>query len=79
VALVRTDVSRITPPSSGFLRAIGLHVTTSEFMPANPEVPASILGSTRFSEKQWVWNGVHSALLRINQPLIERKSSGSGL
>jgi hypothetical protein len=24
-------------------------------------VPVSIPGSARFSEKQWVWNGVHSA------------------
>jgi hypothetical protein len=24
-------------------------------------VPGSILGATTFSEKQWVWNGVHSA------------------
>jgi hypothetical protein len=23
--------------------------------------PGSILRATRFSEKQWVWNGVHSA------------------
>jgi hypothetical protein len=23
--------------------------------------PGSIPGATRFSEKQWVWNGVHSA------------------
>jgi hypothetical protein len=23
--------------------------------------PGSIPGCTRFSEKQWVWNGVHSA------------------
>jgi hypothetical protein len=23
--------------------------------------PGSIHGATRFSEKQWVWNGVHSA------------------
>jgi hypothetical protein len=27
----------------------------------------------------WVWNGVHSALVRINEELLERKSSGSGL
>jgi hypothetical protein len=23
--------------------------------------PGSISGATRFSEKQWAWNGVHSA------------------
>jgi hypothetical protein len=27
----------------------------------------------RFSEWQWVWNGVHSALVRINKELLERK------
>jgi hypothetical protein len=39
---------------------------------ANPEVPGSIPGATRFSELQWVWNGVHSALLSINEELLER-------
>jgi hypothetical protein len=38
-----------------------------------PEVPGTIPGATRFSEKQWVWNGVHSALVRINDELRERK------
>jgi hypothetical protein len=23
--------------------------------------------------KQWIWNGVHSALVRINEELLERK------
>jgi hypothetical protein len=27
----------------------------------DPEVLGSIPGVSRFSEKQWVWNGVHSA------------------
>jgi hypothetical protein len=31
---------------------------------ADPEVLGSIPGATRFSEYQWVWNGVHSASLR---------------
>jgi hypothetical protein len=26
-----------------------------------------------FSEQQWVWNGVHSALVRVNEELLERK------
>jgi hypothetical protein len=26
-----------------------------------------------FSEQLWVWNGVHSALVRINEELLERK------
>jgi hypothetical protein len=39
----------------------------------------SIPGATRFAEWQWVWNGVHSALVRINEKPLERKSSGFGL
>jgi hypothetical protein len=50
-----------------------LHVPQSDFLIAGPEVPGSIPGATRFSEKQWVWNGVHSALVRINEELLERK------
>jgi hypothetical protein len=45
----------------------------SEFLAPNPEVPGSILEATRFSEQQWVWNEVHSALVRINEELLERK------
>jgi hypothetical protein len=37
-------------------RLCGLVVRVSE-----PEVLGSIHGASRFSEKQWVWNGVHSA------------------
>jgi hypothetical protein len=44
-----------------------------EFLAANPEVPGSIPGSARFSEYQWVWNGIHSALVRVNEKLLERK------
>jgi hypothetical protein len=33
----------------------------SEFLTADPEVPGSIPGAPRFSEQQWVWNGVNSA------------------
>jgi hypothetical protein len=32
----------------------------SEFLAVDPDVPGSIPGATRFSEK-WVWNGVYSA------------------
>jgi hypothetical protein len=39
---------------------------------ANPEVPGSIPGVTRFSEYLRVWNRVHSALVRINEELLER-------
>jgi hypothetical protein len=34
-------------------------VQWSEFFATGPEVPGSILHTT-FSEKLWVWNGVHS-------------------
>jgi hypothetical protein len=33
----------------------------SEFPAANVEVLGSIPDATKFSEVQWVWNGVHSA------------------
>ena len=36
-------------------------VQWSEFLATDTEVPGSIPGATRFSEQQWVWNGVHSA------------------
>jgi hypothetical protein len=36
-------------------------VSWSKFLAANREVPGSILGATKFSAYQWVWNGVHSA------------------
>jgi hypothetical protein len=32
-----------------------------EFFATDPEVPGSIPGATRFSEKYWVCNGIHSA------------------
>jgi hypothetical protein len=35
--------------------------TSSTFLATDPEVPGSIPGASRFSERQWVWNGVHSA------------------
>jgi hypothetical protein len=36
-------------------------LTDSEFLATDSEVPGSIPGASRFSEKQRVWNGVHSA------------------
>jgi hypothetical protein len=33
----------------------------SEFLATDPEDPGSIRANTRFSEKQCVWNEVHSA------------------
>jgi hypothetical protein len=41
-------------------------VEWSEFVAADPEVPDSISCATRFSEYLRVWNGFHSALVRIN-------------
>jgi hypothetical protein len=38
-----------------------------------PRDPGFDQGAARFSEYQWVWNGVHSALVRINEELLERK------
>jgi hypothetical protein len=35
--------------------------SSHEFLATDPEVPGSISGPIRFSEKQRVWNGVHSA------------------
>jgi hypothetical protein len=32
----------------------------SEFLTTDLEVPGSILGAARFSDKWYVWNGVHS-------------------
>jgi hypothetical protein len=29
--------------------------------------------NTALNKKQWVWNGVHSALVRVNEELLERK------
>jgi hypothetical protein len=43
------------------------------FLAANPEVSGSIPGATKFSGKKWVWNGVNSAFVRINEELLERK------
>jgi hypothetical protein len=48
-------------------------VLNLDFLAADPEVPDSIPGATRFSKQQWVWNGVHSAIGRINEELLERK------
>jgi hypothetical protein len=48
-------------------------MTASEFLAAKTEVPGSIPSATRFSEQQWVWNGVHSAIVRVNEELLERK------
>jgi hypothetical protein len=48
-------------------------ILQSDFLVADPEVPGSIPDAARFSEWQCVWNGVHSALVRINEKLLERK------
>jgi hypothetical protein len=48
-------------------------VSWSESLAADPEVPGSITGAAKFSEYQWAWNAVHSAFVRINEELLERK------
>jgi hypothetical protein len=50
-----------------------LHSLWSEFLAADPDVSGSIPGATTFSAKQWIWNGVHSNLLKINEELLERE------
>jgi hypothetical protein len=45
----------------------------SDFLATDPEVLCSIPAATGFSKKQWIWIGVHSALVRINEELLERK------
>jgi len=35
--------------------------SSGQFLATDTEVSGSIPGATRFSEWQWVWNGVHSA------------------
>jgi hypothetical protein len=57
----------ILPPSTASV------VSWPEFLAAKPEVPGSIPDTTRLSVYQCVWNGVHSALVRINEELLERK------
>jgi hypothetical protein len=46
--------------------------SSSQFLAANPEVPGSIPVATTFSEYQWVWDGVHLALVRLNEELLEK-------
>jgi hypothetical protein len=67
------DIMDYQELSGGGPKRTASMVWWSEFLAANPEVPGSILGATRFSEQQCVWNGVHSALMRINEELLERK------
>jgi hypothetical protein len=45
---------------------------------ADPEVMGLFPDATRFSVKQWVWNRP-LGLVRINEELLQRKSSSSGL
>jgi hypothetical protein len=44
-----------------YLQRTASVVWWSQLLAIDPEVPGSIPGATTFSEKQWVWNGVHSA------------------
>jgi hypothetical protein len=42
-----------------------------------PRGPGFDIGATTSSEQQWVWNGVHSALVSINEELLGRKVAAS--
>jgi hypothetical protein len=42
-----------------------------EFLTTDSEVSGSITDADGFSEWQWVWNGVHSAIVRLNEGLFE--------
>jgi hypothetical protein len=53
------------------LTEIGSHFMQILF--ACPEVPGSIPGAARSYKWQWAWNGVNSAIVRINEKLLERK------
>jgi hypothetical protein len=56
--------------NSMLFQIIGIHLSSnimsylyglvSEFLATHTEVPGSIPGTTRFSEKWCIWNGVHS-------------------
>jgi hypothetical protein len=43
------------------IRCISFVGYLTKFLATDPEVLGSIPGASRFSERQWVWNGVHSA------------------
>jgi hypothetical protein len=48
-------------------------VYSSELLTDYPEDLGSNPPATKFSVEKWVWNGVHSAFVRINEELLERK------
>jgi hypothetical protein len=61
-------------PRRGWMNIIKIDLRVmAEVLAANPEVPGSIPGAATYPEKQWVCNGVHSALVKINEELLERK------
>jgi hypothetical protein len=60
----------VTPPSV---------VQWSEFLATVAEVPGSIPGATKFSAVSVCLEWGPLSLVRINEELLERKSSGSGL
>jgi hypothetical protein len=51
----------------------GRQLTASVVQWSEVPVPGSIPCASRFSYQQSVWNGVHSALVRINEELLERQ------
>jgi hypothetical protein len=65
--LNKLSVSGLDSNVSGYSPIVGCCGTASvvwwsECPATDPEVLGSIPGASRFSERQWAWNGVHSAL-----------------
>jgi hypothetical protein len=54
-------------------------VCWSEFLATDPEVKGSIPVATRFSEKKWVWNRVHSASWVLLRSYLNGKVAAPGL
>jgi hypothetical protein len=51
-----------------------MHLWSSgQLLATDPKVASSIADATRFSEKQWVWNGVHSASLALLRSHLNEK------
>jgi hypothetical protein len=52
---------RRKPKVWNLCHSYSFNCSLSEYLATDPEVPGPIPGAFRFSERQWVWNGVHSA------------------
>jgi hypothetical protein len=61
VLLQGSQVSPVSPCVKVSVNLKKIELSQVQFLVTDSEVPGSIPGATRFSEKQWVWNGDHSA------------------